>query len=143
MHLVQRRFARLQQQQALRQQGRRLAADLGADRPSRPGDEHHAAGHAGRQQRGVRCQGVASQQIVDIDFAHQADHVPATGDVGQRRQHAHAQGRALEFGNEVAAPQGGGGGSRHDDFVGLELLRQKAQALSRVDPQAVDLTPGE
>ena len=64
-----------------------LAAELGADRARRAGDEHRLAGEARAKPRGVQSHGRPGEQVVHLDLTHLREAHVAVGQLAERRQH--------------------------------------------------------
>ena len=136
---VQRKLGHLEEHQPRRREARDLAAELGADRAAGAGDQHRAAVEKAMQSRVVERDGVAAEQVVELDRAQRRHAHPARDDVGKRGHGHHRDARlAAELDGALALAVAR---FRHgDDRLRHRVaLRDLADAI---DP-AFDLHPRE
>lgn len=138
MNLVQRKFAHLHQQQLLGVGLDDLSAQLAADAAPRPGHQHGFVMGVQVQQQPVGLDGLAAQQVVNVQLTHIAQAHFAGDQVAQARQGAHGHLVGLQAVQNVVAPlaRHAGHGQQH---VGDGRGGQELGQISRVvDGQAVE-----
>ena len=97
LHAIQGELGDVEQYEASGSLTRDLTAQLAADRPPRPGDHHVPVGDAGPQQRRVRRDRIAAEEVFHGDIAELVES-PAAGDEivqGRNRQHVQSEGGEL------------------------------------------------
>ena len=85
LDLVERGFGDVEQHEPRGTEARDLAAQLGADRPARAGHHHHAIAEPFAEARAVEHDGIAPEQVVELDVADRGEREPAADQVLVRR----------------------------------------------------------
>jgi hypothetical protein len=109
-------------------QGRRaepadLAAQLGADRPTRPGDEHSLAGELVGDRPHVEVDRLAAQQVCDVEGTQVRCRRTAAEQLADRGEDEHLETRAARPGGQVSHRLGRRAG--HGDDEGRRVVARR------------------
>src|SRR5690348_11972373 len=80
---IKRELGKLEEHEARRREARNLAAQLGADRSARAGDEHRAALEEAVQAGVIERYRIASEQVIELDRAQCRDADPPGNNVAE------------------------------------------------------------
>ena len=126
---VERAFRPLEQHQALRPVGGDLARQLRADGPGPTGDEDGLAREVALHLREVELDGLAPQQVLDLDVAHLGDRGPAGEQVVERGDDLELDARLAAAVHDAPRLLGRRGTDRDHQQPDLVPLHQQRKAV--------------
>ncbi len=137
--LEQRELGALDEKNLRRLEARDLTRELRADGPAGPGDHHALSGQELAELRLVEEDGLAAQQILDLDVADARHLHLALENLVEARDDPHRDLDLAAQANDAKNLLAGNLGDRDDHLGDSELLDEARQVLARAqDPDPVD-----